>query len=493
MSLMLRFVLLPTRGFTTDEPHNTAAIETFLTSMADPGSRAVDVPPLPRVARFTVLDSIHSNGAKLVAMSDVALMRLKREQPGLRVVPEVFYPPARAPRPRIVNEAGVFSTRAVLDRHLVKVVLKGTAQPVRDAEVIAFSDFEAGKGAQGTTNARGQVMLDFPRSVKVLERVYVYPAHGGWPVVLQGWPLRAGTIEVPPIELDFTDSRVKAYPKRGLSDGQGVTVGVIDTGVGPHAALQVAGGMNAVTGEDPNDWTDSHMHGTHVAGIVAAHADGPAGRFLGVSPGVSLRAYRVFGKGAAGASSFAIAKAIDRAVADGCDLLNLSLGGGPDDPTTSDAIKAARARGVVCVIASGNEGGPVAWPARHPLAVSVSALGFKEAWPRGAMQSQTITEPLGKEQSFIASFSNTGPEIDLAGPGVGVISCIPHDRYGVMDGTSMACPAVTGALARRLATDGVTLGMPRDADRADAIVKLALAAARDMGLPPLAQGAGLAQ
>jgi subtilisin len=135
----------------------------------------------------------------------------------------------------------------------------------------------------------------------------------------------------------------------------------------------------------------------------------------------------------------------------------------------------------------------VAWPARHPLALSVSALGFQGLWPTGAMQVQTIKPPAGKEHSYIADFSNTGPEIDVAGPGVGVISCIPRDRFGVMDGTSMACPGVTGALARRLAADAKTLAMPRNGDRADAIVKLALTAARDMDLPPLSQGAGLAQ
>jgi subtilisin family serine protease len=489
MTTTSRFVLLPTRGFTADEPHNTPAIETFLTTLASHGPRRFTV-PAPQAARFTVLDSIQSNGAKLVAMSDVALVKLKREQPGLRVVPEVHYPPARAPRPHIETGAQAFSARAQLTQPVVKVVLKGSGKPLRGVEVIAFSDFEAGRGAQGTTNAKGEVALELPRSVKVLQKVYVYPAHGAWPVLLSDWPLSAGTIELPPIELDFVDSRAKAYPKRALADGQGVTVGVIDTGVGPHEALAVAGGMNAVTGEDATDWSDSDIHGTHVAGIIAAHSrDG----FLGVSPAVSLRAYRVFGKNAQGASSFAIAKAIDRAVADGCDLLNLSLGGGPDDPTTSEAIKAARAKGVVCVIAAGNDGGPVAWPARHPLALSISALGYKGLWPAGAMQAQTVTEPLGKDQSFIADFSNTGPEIELAGPGVGVISCIPHDRFGVMDGTSMACPAVTGALARRLAADAGVLAMPRDADRADAIVKLGLQAARDMGLPPLRQGAGLAQ
>ncbi|MEO8154266.1 MAG: S8 family serine peptidase [Rhizobacter sp.] len=488
MSLISRFVLLPTRGFTADEPHNSTATETFLSAMGASGPRP-SLGLASQAARFTVLDSIQSNGAKLVSMSDVAVMRLKREQPGLRVVPEVFYPSARAPRPHVLTGVQAFSGRATLARPVLKVVLKGSGKPLRGVDVIAFTDFAASKGAEGSTNAKGEVALQLPRSARVLERVYVYPSHSAWPVLLTDWPLHQGVIELPPIDLAFIDSRAKAYAKRSVSDGAGVTVGVVDTGVGPHGAVIVAGGMNAVTGEDASDWSDSDIHGTHVAGIIAGQSAG----FLGVAPGVSLRAYRVFGKGADGASSFAIAKAIDRAVADGCDLINLSLGGGPDDPTTSEAIKAARAKGVVCVIAAGNDGGAVAWPARHPLALSVSALGFEGLWPAGAMQAQTVKPPLGKERSYIANFSNTGSEIDLAGPGVGVISCIPHDRFGVMDGTSMACPAVTGALAHRLATDTQTRGLPRDGDRADAIVKLGLSVARDMGLPAFAQGAGLAQ
>lgn len=488
MSSISRFVLLPTRGFTADEPNNSSATETFLSNMGAPGVRRLAT-SAPRAAHFKVLDSIQSNGAKLVSMSEVSLMKLKCEQPGLRVVPEVFYESARAPRPRIRTGLQAFSARAAMVEPRIKVVLQGSGKPLRGVEVIAFSDYAAGKGAQGTTNARGELALQLPRSVRVLQRVYVYPAHSAWPVLLNDWPLHRGVIELPPIDLAFTDSRAKAYPKRVVADGAGVTVGVIDTGIGPHAGLVVAGGMNAVTGEDPADWSDSDIHGTHVAGIIAGQGSG----FLGVAPGVSLRAYRVFGKGAEGASSFAIAKAIDRAVADGCDLLNLSLGGGPNDPTTSEAIKVARAKGVVCVIAAGNDGGEVAWPARHPLAVSVSALGFQGLWPVGAMQAQTVKPPLGKELSYIADFSNTGPEIDMAGPGVGVISCIPHDRFGVMDGTSMACPGVTAALARRLAADTKTLAMARDGERADAIVRLALSAARDMGLPPFGQGAGLAQ
>ena len=481
-----RFVLLPTRGFTADLPLTSSDTSDFLLSMASGGEwRATTAARSPRM---TVLDSIHGNGAKLVALSDVALVRLKREQPGLRVVPEVFYPPAQAPRPRPLIGVQAFSARVDLARKRVRIVFQGSDKPVRDVDVIAFTDFAARRGASAKTNAKGEVRLDLPPETRRLERIYLYPAHGAWPMLLENWPLDDGLIQLAPIDPGFVDSRIKAYPKRAPGDGAGVTVGVIDTGVGPHAALRVAGGLNTVTGEDPADWSDSHDHGTHVAGILAGRGAG----FRGVASGVSLRAYRVFGKNADGASSFAIAKAIDRAVADGCDLLNLSLGGGPDDPTTGEAIKAARAKGVVCVVAAGNDGGAVSWPGKHPLVMAVSALGYEGLWPAGSMQSACVQPPPGKNRCFIADFSNTGAEIDLTGPGVGVVSCIPHDRFGVMDGTSMACPAVTGAIARRLAADLTVLQMARDGERSDAIVKLGLTAARDMGLPPYLQGAGLA-
>ncbi len=489
MSSTSRFVLLPTRGLTADQPNNSNATEVFLSAMSrHPSAKQLRTEP-SSWAEFKVIDSIHSNGAKLVEMSASTLMRLKREQPGVRVVREIFYTPARAPRPGIRTDLRSFSKRAVLAQSVIKVVFKGTGKAVRGVEVIAFTDYEARKGATGLTNARGEAKLDLPGSVRTLDRVYLYPEHSAWPAVLTGWSLKKGVIELSPIDLAFVDSRVRAYPERAPTDGAKVTVGVIDTGVGPHQAIKVAGGVNTVTGEDPADWSDSDIHGTHVAGILAGQGD----VFRGNASGVVLRAYRVFGKGAEGASSFAIAKAIDRAVADGCDLLNLSLGGGPDDPTTSDAIKAAHARGVVCVIAAGNDGGPVAWPGKHPLAVAVSAMGFKGAWPAGAMQAESVKPPMGKDHSFIADFSNTGPEIDLTAPGVGIISCIPGDHFGVMDGTSMACPSVTGIIARRLALNPTVLKMERNTDRADAIVKLGLSVAYDLGLPPLLQGAGLAQ
>ncbi|MGH7185164.1 MAG: S8 family serine peptidase, partial [Pseudomonadota bacterium] len=201
--------------------------------------------------------------------------------------------------------------------------------------------------------------------------------------------------------------------------------------------------------------------------------------------------YRVITLIDKGASNFDIGNAIDLAVADGCDLLNLSLGGGPMDAVTDEAIKAARAKGTICVIAAGNDAGPVANPGAHPLAVCISAMGFKGAWPKGAVQDDDVTAPAGKFKTFIAAFSNTGPEIDLTGSGCGIVSTYPKERFAVMDGTSMACPCATGAIARRLAKAPAILGAARDASRGDQIARLALAEAKDLSFPPLKQGAGL--
>jgi subtilisin len=491
-----RFILLPTRGFMADAPLTTANTMRFLAGLRPAASVGARAASLGRY-KMQVLDCIGKNGPTLVELSTGALLTLRRSQPGLRIIPEIFYQRAWLPRPDL-RVRRLAKPAVAVGSITVKVVLAGTDTPVRGADVVAFTDFAERTGASGKTNAKGEATLKLPVGTKSAERLYVFPSDSAWPLLKKNHVFDANPVEITAIDLAFTDSRVAAYPRRNAADGAGVTVGVIDTGVGPHSALAVAGGANTVVGEDADDFSDSDQHGTHVAGIIAGDStrmDAPpskTARFRGVAAGVTLRAYRVFGKKAEGASNFSIAKAIDTAVADGCDLLNLSLGGGPADTLTSEAIKAARARGVVCVIAAGNDGGKVSFPGRHDLAVCVSALGKRGTWPAGAAQADDVTRPASKDGWFLASFSNRGVEVDLAGPGLGIISTVPGDSFAVFDGTSMACPAVCGAIARRLAGSAEVLKMPRNAARADAIVQLAFKAAQDLQLPAQFQGLGLA-
>lgn len=163
---------------------------------------------------------------------------------------------------------------------------------------------------------------------------------------------------------------------RGLFDagdhrltGKGVKVAVIDTGIDyehPDLHRNYAGGYDVIDGdEDPMETLDARgqgtIHGTHVAGIIAAN-----GKLRGMAPEADIFVYRALGPGGMGTSDQVIA-AIDRAMKDKVDIINLSLGNnvnGPDWPT-SLALDRAVDSGIVAVTSSGNSG-PDLWTVGSP-------------------------------------------------------------------------------------------------------------------------------
>ncbi|WP_058308701.1 S8 family serine peptidase [Gracilibacillus massiliensis] len=162
--------------------------------------------------------------------------------------------------------------------------------------------------------------------------------------------------------------------------GEGVKVGVIDTGIDfSHPDLQAnyKGGYDLVDFDnDPMETIPEQgmptLHGTHVAGVIAAN-----GKMKGVAPEAELYAYRALGPGGSG-TSVQVMAAIEQAVKDGMDIINLSLGNtinGPDWPT-SVAVNRATEKGVAVVIANGNTG-PDLWtvgsPATADRVISVGA------------------------------------------------------------------------------------------------------------------------
>ncbi|MGM0942354.1 MAG: S8 family serine peptidase [Bacillota bacterium] len=170
--------------------------------------------------------------------------------------------------------------------------------------------------------------------------------------------------------------------------GEGVKVGVIDTGIDyEHPDLQ----KNYQRGYDLVDLDDDPMetkskqgiptlHGSHVSGIIAAN-----GQLKGVAPEADIYAYRALGPGGSGTSVQVIA-AMEQAVEDGVDIMNLSLGNsvnGPDYPT-SVAVNKAAELGIAVVIANGNNG-PANWtvgsPATANKALSVGASSPEREMP----------------------------------------------------------------------------------------------------------------
>lgn len=173
---------------------------------------------------------------------------------------------------------------------------------------------------------------------------------------------------------------------RGLFDknnrrltGKGVTVGVIDTGVDythPDLKRNFAGGRDLVDNDaDPMETKTlgrATVHGTHVAGIIAAN-----GKLKGVAPDAKILAYRALGPGGGGTTENVLA-AIEQAIKDKVDIMNLSLGNdinGPDLPI-SLALNRAVDKGIVAIAASGNSG-PNVWSVGSPgtasKAISVGA------------------------------------------------------------------------------------------------------------------------
>ena len=501
-SKQVQYVVVPAAGLVAaeDNPEQVQFFQSMEQTAASP-SRIRSLSTHTGMLPVKVLDSIGEKKAKLIECSPDDLPALRASHPSVRILPVVYFQRA-VMRHEVSHRIGLAAARAKTRAAkpagiTITIVSAKDGKPVAKAMVVAFTDFAAKAGAQGTTDARGQVTLALGASSKKIERLYVYPALSFWPALQENVTLKAGAkVPLLAVDLTFTDCVRFFYPGNDLTFGKGVTVGVIDCGVATnHPDLVVSGGQNTVTGEKPADFGDNGTdgHGTHVSGIIAARGTPPAG-IRGVAPGVTLRAYRVFGKGADNASNFAIAKAIDAGVADKCDLLNMSLGGGDPDTLTAEALTAAHNAGVVVLAANGNNSRqPVSFPAANSMCQAVSAMGRIGTFPKNTEPAGSVAAPYGKDKkNFIADFSNIGPETDLTGPGVGVMSTLPGG-YGVMSGTSMATPAETGAAARLLATKAAILAMPRDQNRASAMISAIAAACKPLGFGPTFEGKGMIQ
>lgn len=489
-----QYILLPTRGLRSTTPFVSETTKRFFArkSVMRGGPAAPARDDMASV-RWHEIDSIGDDGAKLVEMSPNSLSALRADQPGLKIVPVVYYRPAVAPRFVIESRVKASAAKTAVKIKL-KIVSKKDGRPVAGAVVVGFIDFADRIGAQGTTNSKGEVSLALGGASKKLERIYIYPEKNFWSALKKNLTVTSGTqLALNPVDLAFTDALRYFHGSSSGQAGDGVKIAVIDTGIDTkHPDLKVAGGANTVVGENENDFGDNGLHhGTHVAGIIAARGKPPLG-LRGLAPAITLQSYRVFGKNRGEASNFAIIKAIDRAVADGCDLINMSLGGGRPDEATMAAIEDARSQGSVVIVAAGNdERSPVSFPASYSLALAISALGRKGTFPKGTTEAGDVAAPYGKDKkNFIAAFSNIGPEIDLTGPGVGILSTVPGG-YTPMSGTSMACPAVTGLAARLLSKRTDLLKMERRQARSEAIVQAILQAARLLGFGSRYEGQGI--
>jgi subtilisin family serine protease len=232
-------------------------------------------------------------------------------------------------------------------------------------------------------------------------------------------------------------------------------VAVIDTGIASHSDLNVAGRVNCTSSlfrpRCVNGGSDGHGHGTHVAGTVGA-IDNNIG-VVGVAPGVRLWAVKVLNNSGSGLTSWIIA-GIDWVAANSAtiDVANMSLGCECTSSAQAQAITNAVNRGVVFVVAAGNSAKNASTfsPANHPDVITVSALSDFDGIP-GGLGAQTCRVD---QDDTLADFSNYGSLVEIAAPGVCILSTWLNGGYNTISGTSMASPHVAGAAALVIATSG---------------------------------------
>lgn len=468
-------------------PGNTGFTETSIAA-ANASIERADRSSAGLPAEVEIVDFVERTGAVLLKSPEIPDAG---QLPSGQVVPVIYYQPAiadvRVGRSKLKLRSGPSAAdflkielRFADDQSpVVGAVanLRTVGQPEYSAVSDANGSVTFGLRASSVTNARLMVEAGFA---------------GHWGLMQQNASFDSGSVfEIERIVLSDTPDSLRFMMRPGnAADGVGVRVGVVDSGIGPHIDLPNAAG----------DADSSIGHGTHVAGIIGGRGDEGRG---GVAPGVELQSYRVFSDPSTGvARNFEIHRAIEQAIEDDCLLVNLSLKSeftiAPqrDDPVISRALEDAADAGVLCVAAAGNDFRRfVAFPARHADALAVSAVGWEPGLPSNAFDRWTVTDDRaqGRPDLFFANFSNEGVDdttVDVTGPGAGVISTVPGDTYAPMSGTSMACPAIVGTIARLLSADGAVLNMASDRARTDRMLEIVRNNLAPLGFGEAREGGG---
>jgi subtilisin family serine protease len=223
--------------------------------------------------------------------------------------------------------------------------------------------------------------------------------------------------------LDRIDQRGTTLNKRyyyNSKAGKNVNVFVLDTGIDithPDFDGRASWGTNTVD----NDNKNMHPHGTHVAGTIG-------GKIHGVAKNSNIIAVKVLDKNGGGTSS-SVLKGIEYVINSKLKkkIINMSLGGGYSKALNL-AVETATYNGVIVVSAAGNESQDSCGvsPGSSPATITVGAIGKPDVF---------------------AYFSNWGSCVDIFAPGVDIISTMPGGGTGMMSGTSMATPIVSGVVA----------------------------------------------
>jgi subtilisin family serine protease len=404
------------------------------------------------------------------------------------------------------------------------VVVDTNNRPIEGAQVALYGSLLP---ANGVTDANGTVALSlFGETPETLRALYVKPKSDFWSFFQQNPDIsttNANIVVVRPLSTwapltNFPQTQVLGWGQKAMRldqvpsqyRGQGIRIAVIDSGAAAltHTDLkQIHFGFDILNKKDhPDTWTDDVIaHGSHCAGVIAG-ADNKQG-VRGFAPDAEIHVCKLFPGGQISQLIDALEYCIEKQV----DVVNLSLGGAEPSEALEQQILRAKRAGIACIVAAGNSGGAVQYPASSPNVLAVSAIGKLGEFPPDSGHTQTLTQFVSADGYFAAKFSCFGPEVGVCGPGVAIASSVPSDNYAVWDGTSMAAPHITGLAALVLAHHPDFQGAykARSPERVERLFQIIKASSRRLtlgdagrtgyGLPDtliamgLQPGAGLAQ
>ena len=340
-----------------------------------------------------------------------------------------------------------------------------TAQdkPIEGAEVYMFGSLLP---ARGVTDANGRVRLTlFGETTTSVRRLYVKPRMDYWSFyqeqpdisdeeinvvklrALSDWPSLANFPKQQQLSWGQKAMRLDQLPPHFR--GQGIRIAVVDSGAAnKHQDLtHITHGYDIINKQrDTSTWTvDTLAHGSHCTGVIAG-LDSAVG-VRGFAPDAEIHACKLFPGGQISQLIDALEYCIEKQV----DVVNLSLGGAEPSEALEQQLLRARQAGVACIVAAGNSGGAVQYPAASQHVLAVAAIGRLHEFPADSYHTQSLTPQMDTNGFYAARFSCFGPEIAVCAPGVAITSSVPDNNYAAWDGTSMAAPHVTGLAALVLA------------------------------------------
>jgi subtilisin family serine protease len=359
------------------------------------------------------------------------------------------------------------------------------------------------------TGANGEVSFDYNPAVWYPNLLMLEPKSGFWDW-WQEFPQENLSIDLPALPKTGPIGwwhQVVGMQRYTRSRGEGIRIGVVDTGVGPHPYVEHVRNIGAIiSGQyDPAAGQDAVGHGTHVSGLIGARPVEGSGDYCGIADGAEIICVRVFTpEGTTNQGD--VAEAIDRLVLEhDVHLINLSLGGPQPSQIEQDAVRTALDYGTLCIAASGNNfSQPVMYPGAYPETAAVSAVGLIGAYPPSSTAAHSLPilptqlDRIAPNGLFVADFSNIGWQTSCTAPGVGIISTVPSRPevvapYAAANGTSMATPIVCASLATVLSQDANYRALPSRVERTQWASAVLFALLRPLGLSPIYVGGGLVQ